>query len=80
MADLCSSCAAPIRWCKFPSGKPHPLNAEPDPTGNIFVAADGTVVLGVTKEARATIGLGAGELYKSHFATCKFAAQHRSPK
>lgn len=84
----CRSCAAPIRWTVTTFGKPLPVDAAPDPTGNV-VQVD-------TVEHRARSG-GPLEVvplvrveppgmfpdgrprWQPHFATCKQADQWRKP-
>jgi len=63
--NKCKSCDAPIRWAKTAEGRPHPLDAEP--IGSVgYLSDDGE---------RVTFRKG----YRSHFATCPQAAQHRKP-
>lgn len=71
----CKSCGAAIIWASIePSGKSHPVDAEPSEAGNIALSTRaGRVVARVLKK---------GEEYghprrTSHFATCPNAAQHR---
>lgn len=71
----CKSCGARIFYAATKAGKRIPINAVPDPKGNLVVrrAADGTVRAVPAKEAQPE------ELHRhtSHFATCPDAADHR---
>ena len=74
----CSSCNAPIEWTtSATTGKAMPIDAEPHPDGNIVLRDGQAVVLG-----RAALEVQPADVprFKSHFATCKFAATHRKPK
>ncbi len=72
----CKSCNAVVFWCKTESGKLMPVDAEPTGDGNLVIFDNGNV-RAVTGEGRITF---AGELHKSHFATCPNSAQHRKAK
>jgi len=77
----CRSCEAPIRWAVSDStGKRIPLNAEPDPAGNLAVRlVDGR--LRVRSAPAGRTELDAGEKRgMSHFTTCPDADQHRRPR
>lgn len=81
----CRSCKAPMLWVTLPSGKRNPLDAEPSPDGNILLLELqdrggrpwrlATVVQNddLLAEAR-ELGV---PLYRSHFATCPDAEEHR---
>jgi len=56
-------------WVKTAAGKSAPLNATPDPLGNLGLDAQGLAVIA----AKAPMG----PRYTSHFATCPQAGQHR---
>jgi hypothetical protein len=82
MPDFCRSCRAPIRWAVTESGRRLPLDRDPAPDGNVRLAAaqvrGGTPrAVVVAAEKRPDL---AGELYVPHWATCKFADQHRKEK
>lgn len=73
----CRSCGRPVRWATMPTGKLNPLDADPDPTGNIAAHLDARGDL----HARV---LKAGEEPEpherrgvSHFSSCPQADQHR---
>lgn len=56
-----------------------PLDAEPHAEGTIEIQPDGTA--GILKPDMAIAAQGAGvKLYRSHFASCKFAGTHRKPR
>jgi hypothetical protein len=69
----CASCGAGLRWVTLFSGKRMPLDVEPHEDGNIDV--DGEGVGHVVKEGERHPG--SRPLYRSHFASCKFASRHR---
>lgn len=69
LTSTCRSCGAPIIWAHTPNGKSMPLDAEPDPTGNI-VLDDGTARV----EPNQTL---TGTRHTSHFATCPHAETWR---
>jgi hypothetical protein len=66
----------------MPSGKAMPLDAEPNPDGNVFRHSDGQKAAVLTAdEIKAVIGEVGSDVnanrYTSHFATCPNAAKHR---
>ncbi len=76
MMAKCRSCGAEIRWIVTASGRRMPLDAEPHPEGNIDADGEGTGYVVKGPQAGDTLIHGR-PLYRSHFATCPFAAQHR---
>jgi hypothetical protein len=79
MPDRCRSCRAEIRWAVTETGRRMPLDFDPHPDGTIRLSA--TPIHGgaphavvIPPERRHEF---AGELYRTHFATCPNAAQHR---
>ena len=62
----CRSCGASILWVETSTGKKMPLDFEPE--RRFVIEASG----GMLATLRNT--------YVSHFATCKFADQHRKPR
>jgi hypothetical protein len=81
MAEKCKSCGAAIIWATTQSGKLMPLDAAPDPKGNLAVqrydkAIPATLVV-PRSEMTEVLGL---PTHKSHFATCPNAAAHRKAK
>ncbi len=84
---VCRSCGAEIEWAKTPSGKNIPLDKEPEVDGNILVSMRGIglapLAIAQSKEQIETLRSQAkatGQLhllFKSHFATCPNAKQHR---
>jgi hypothetical protein len=80
MSDRCRSCKAPIRWAvTVEHNRPIPLDADPHPDGNIRLVAahdrgGAPRAMVIAADAREQL---AGELYRSHFATCPFADEHR---
>lgn len=70
--STCRSCGAAIRWAETLWGKRIPCDAAPHAEGNIQINESGGALVyghGVARPA--------GPLYRSHFATCPHAAQHR---
>lgn len=68
--SACATCKAEIRWVKTQRGAAMPLDVDPADDGR-FVVLDGVAVvcdpLFHPREPR----------YRSHFASCPQAAQHR---
>lgn len=64
----CKSCGASIQWMVSEGGKKIPIDADPSPDGNLILFGTG---------AHPVPKLWTGDRYKSHFATCPNAAQHR---
>lgn len=77
---LCRSCGALILWVVMAStNRRMPLDAEPHTDGTIELQDD--VTAGVLKGDVLAEARAAGvPLYRSHFASCPNAAQHRKPK
>ena len=83
MMATCRTCGAAIWWAYTPNGKPIPIDATPDPDGNIIevagTASDGgfrQVVVYGPDDARRRIEEGS-IMYVSHFATCRQADDWR---
>lgn len=77
----CRSCDSPIRWAKTAAGKVIPIDAEPNPKGNLQLGyVGGYMIAIVVGPADAVAAQAAGiELYVSHFSSCPNAATHRRP-
>lgn len=73
--DHCSSCRTPILWRRHSgTGKAAPINARPDPTGNVMlVEPDLYVVIG---KAGPPEGTEDQPRHTNHFATCPQAGGH----
>lgn len=69
----CKSCGAPIRWARSVNDKPILLDAEPHEQGNLELS--GGVARYVTPDLNAI-----ETRYRSHFATCPNADEHRKPR
>jgi hypothetical protein len=92
MPAVCASCHAPIIWVTTDHGKRMPVNAEPTVGGNILlshrVMGEPPVAVPQSVDAIAKLAAehdrspqdGPLRLFTSHFATCKFADQHRRRK
>jgi hypothetical protein len=64
----------------MPSGRSIPLDPADHPEGNLVLSADGTLATIVTKAQLAELRSESGTpvpAYRSHFASCQFAARHR---
>lgn len=69
---FCKSCNAVIEWHKTAEGRNIPLDPEPHQQGNLtFDSAMRVVYMRPGSKPR---------MYRSHFATCPNAAQHRKPR
>ncbi len=77
MSVPCSSCGAPILWIKTPKDKSMPLDATPDPKGNVVIRDGLAVVLTLDEIAKLLDGK---RRFMPHWATCEHAAQHRKAK
>lgn len=77
--SLCRSCEAPIIFVRLLSGRYNPCDAHSrqlvreDPDGTPWVTTSGMVITAVPAE-EGDVGVMA---YRSHFATCPNAGQHR---
>lgn len=72
----CSSCGASIFYAKTRASGGRtwmPLDWKPVEGGNVALDADDLAIVDPPAELP-------GDRYVSHFATCRFAAQHRKPK
>lgn len=65
----CRSCGASITWGLTAAGKRMPLDAEPAPTGNVFLGYDGNARV-LNKEALEEARLTDAPLYLSHHVSC----------
>lgn len=68
----CRSCGAPIIWVPTANGKKMPLDAEPNPSGNVIIR-DGALMVGASAE-----NVRDGEqLLMPHWATCPESERFR---
>lgn len=76
----CRSCGQQILWVRMKSGRSMPCDTllipyRQDPEGELMlVTPEGTVVRGTEDRDSPTAG------YRSHFATCPNAGEHRRKK
>lgn len=73
--STCRGCGAPIRWVRTTHGNLMPLDAEPDPDGNVELIdsfLDGLVAVVHTQPT-----MFGGERWMPHHATCPDADQFR---
>lgn len=81
--DTCRSCRKPIAWTVTTSGKPMPVDYEPDPErGNVLLTIhNGQLLAGVLNRNQAAGARDRGErVHTSHFARCPHADTHRKAK
>lgn len=78
--DQCRSCRASIFWATTAAtGKLMPIDADPNPRGNIVLNEDGKAVV-ISKNLFEGGDSGRLVTYMSHFATCINARAHRKKK
>lgn len=79
MSEKCSKCATLINWLKHKvSGKPAPIEAEPNAQGNILVKGD---QYRIAKQAEIEKAKAIGhQLFLNHFAGCPEAQSFRKDK
>ena len=76
----CKSCGAAIKWIKTTAGKSMPCDAEEvvyweNPNGAAVIVSSNGETLKADLEGEVATATGIG--YRSHFATCPNADQHR---
>lgn len=80
--SACASCGADIIWCHDArTGKPAPVDAAPDPHGNVsvYLAAKGEARSVVLASTKASAARAAGlPLHLNHFASCPHADRWKS--
>lgn len=76
LIGACRSCAAPIIWAVTQDGRRAPIDAVPVDNGNIVLTGDGPGAPNATVVAPGT----PGELYLSHFVTCKDGSSWRKQR
>lgn len=82
MADFrvegCKSCGASVIWAVTPAAKPMPVDAEPVKDGNVQLEHRGDDMTPLARVLPVAKQFGkAGQLRKSHFATCPQAGKWR---
>ena len=70
--DTCGSCQAGVIWARTEHGKRTPVTASPG-NGTMSLAWDGSQIIARVLPAAER----QGPLYRSHFADCPNAGQHR---
>ncbi len=69
--QTCRSCGAPILWRKHQrTGKPAPIDAEPNPDGNVLLLRENRYRALSREEREAAIARMEGPLHTNHFQTC----------
>lgn len=71
--NRCTSCGAKVIWAKTAKGKSMPLDATPTADGNL-VLVNGVARIPEIGDDQPFLA------YKSHFATCPNADEHRKPR
>ena len=74
MTDRCRSCQAPVKWVTTEAGRAMPLDAEPDPGGNVEIVAGNQA-----RVHRQTPMVG-GPFYMPHHATCPQGREWRKKR
>lgn len=83
MSSRCRSCGAPIRWAATANGNRMPLDRDPAPDGTIVLSdpdpdAYAPVALHYSPPDEPLLpGMPEPPRFRSHFATCPYADQHR---
>jgi hypothetical protein len=72
----CRSCQAEVLWVQARFGR-MPLDAEPNPLGNVVVHSPDQVVVYRDSTAALEAGVDPTKLHMSHFATCDVPAEWR---
>ncbi len=84
MSSQCRSCQAPIQWVITERGVMMPLDADPQPDGNIILTVSGARALSTEAKQNAVLLAESTDqaltFYRSHFASCPFAKRHRKKK
>lgn len=74
MPAACRSCSAPIEWARTVNGRLIPLDAEPDPAGNVLLedvqGSRVAHVLGARGDVPFELAHLDGPRYMPHHATC----------
>lgn len=75
----CFSCGAEIVWAVTTKGNRMPVDAQPSSDGNILLERrpDGALIAVVSEPGGLELPGLAAPRYKSHFATCPNASEHR---
>jgi hypothetical protein len=76
----CRSCGAHILWAETVKGRRIPLDAEPTDGGNMTLEDRGRYKPPIATVLVAGAAPNDKPHYKSHFATCPNAANHRRSK
>lgn len=79
-ANRCRSCDAPILWCVTENGKWMPVDATPDPRGNVAIEQRGCAQVAVVVPAGSLREPGRVDpdaLHMPHWATCDHPEQWR---
>lgn len=82
IADLhlsnCKSCGAQIYWLKNDTtGRPAPIDARPDSTGNVIITVEGkALTYHVLTKAERDAGVEV-DIYQNHFITCPHAGKYK---
>jgi hypothetical protein len=72
----CRSCPAAILWATTEKGRSMPVDAEPDPDGNVEITYDDAGRAHAVVHGQPPM-VTAGKLHMPHFATCPKADEWR---
>lgn len=75
--SACRACQAPVLWLKTPKGRSMPLDATPNPEGNVVIKDGLAVVLTAVEMADPLLGQ---RRFQAHWSTCPNAAEFRKAK
>jgi hypothetical protein len=75
LMPACASCSASILWIRTPKGKAMPLDATPNPNGNVVIRDGLAVVLNLAELETTT-----ERKWLAHWASCPNAIGHRKAK
>ncbi len=74
----CKSCGAPIWWATTTHGRPIPIDRKPAADGNVTLERVPGGELRALVHAGQSAALLTGQMrWRSHFASCPQASQHR---
>lgn len=77
MSDRCQSCQAEILWARTPSGRRIPLDAEPNPDGNVILTGYEDEARTLTKAELPAYRARGWRIWMPHHATCPNADEWR---
>lgn len=81
--ETCRSCRAPVLWADTTGGERMPIDAKPTAAGNVLIHISEEqpprLIAGVLTRGQVNGARSDGKtLYRSHFASCPHAHEHRA--